>query len=144
MQNLEGAGDQKSEFWKHRIKPYIHNVWPKQLNKKTFNMDAISENFCRLCIAADDEFPEALELLRPWLKPSKYPDNLIQELLRVNICLKFPEAALIYLNCIVGENPFWIRSHLQECLNVIQTTNPKLTFDENFQNLSILVRKLDN
>jgi len=144
VQNLEGAGNQKSEFWKYRIKPYIHNVWPKSLNKNMFNMDAISENFCRLCIAADNEFPEALDLLQPWLRPSKYPDNLIQELLSANICLKFPEAALIYLSCIIGENPLWVRSPLKNCLEIIGAKNPSLLMNEKFHNLSVLVRKLEN
>lgn len=143
VQNLESAGEQKSEFWKNRIEPYFHKIWPKSLNKKLVNMEAISENFCRLCIAADAEFPAAFNLLDSWLMPSKYPENLIQDLLRANICVKFPESSLKFLNCIIGDNILWIKSSLQACLNAIETTNPNLSNDSKFQRLAILVRKLD-
>nr|WP_288120021.1 hypothetical protein [Thiomonas sp.] len=73
---LEGAGDQRADYWTNRVAPYLHAIWPKTRDNIS---PAIAESLGRLCVAAQDAFPEALVLLRAWLQP---PAQLTAEGLR--------------------------------------------------------------
>lgn len=64
-QALEGAADQREQYWKNRIQPFWQYVWPKSRDLATPN---ISESLARLCIAASSEFPAALTAVRDWLR----------------------------------------------------------------------------
>ncbi len=70
---LEEAGGQRSNYWKNRIVPYLNKIWPKARDRKS---PAIAESLGRLCVAAQDNFPEALKMLRGWLQAPPYPDYL--------------------------------------------------------------------
>lgn len=59
---LEGAGEQRVEYWRNRVVPYWRSIWPKSREHRT---PALAETFARLCIAAREAFPEALDELRP-------------------------------------------------------------------------------
>jgi SIR2-like domain len=56
VQVLESAGEQRAESWRNRIKPYIHDIWPKSQQGRTAS---IAEQFARLCVTTSQAFPEA-------------------------------------------------------------------------------------
>ena len=129
---LEGAGEQKDEYWRNRVLPYIKKIWPQSVKR----IDPyISENFGRLCIAAEKVFPSALQELKPWLKPVQYPSYLISELNETNLCKLFPADTLEFLNVIIGKDTRMLTEDLENCLDIIKSTKPQLAKDSRFKRL---------
>jgi hypothetical protein len=134
---LEGAGNQRADYWTNRVAPYINYLWPKS---RDLMSPAIAQVMSRLCVAADDAFPEALETLRAWLKPLAHPDTVVRMLNKSEICVKFPEQALDFLSRVVGEQTQWPPSELHTCLDVIRIAAPELEADIRCEQLRIFLR----
>jgi len=135
---LEGAGDQRADHWKHRILPYLQSIWPKLRVK---NSPAISEKLAMLCVAAQEAFPEAFDVLRHWLQPLEHPDYLVSRLQEARLCETFPDVALAFLNIVISDETQWPPTHLKDCLKDIQTANPQLAADARHQRLIEYLRK---
>lgn len=130
---LEGAGEQREQYWQNRIRPFLHKIWPKSLEKMS---KPIAENMARLAIAADDKFPEALETVLYWLQPfeSSYLLHLLQ---KSNLCSRYPQDALKLLDRIV-DNPEWLPD-LDECLKAISKEWPEAIRDSRYRRLQSLI-----
>ena len=135
---LEGARDQRGEYWRNRLLPFLHNIWPKSRDLIT---PGISQSIARLCVAAAGSFPEALQILRYWLQPVQHSDYLIHLLHEAKLCEQFPEDALTFLDSVVGIDAQWLPRELQQCLNDIQRANPQLGNDARFIRLAELIRR---
>lgn len=139
VQAIKSAGDQRGDYWHNRILPYLHNIWlPKSRDLITL---AISESLARLCVAADESFPEALRILRHWLQPVPFPDFLVHLIHEAKLCNRYPADSLTYLATIIDDNAQWLPRKLQDCLKDIERTNQQLTYDTRFIRLAELVRK---
>lgn len=123
---LEGAGDQSADYWTNRVAPYFQSIWPKSRDRIS---PAISESMGRLCIAAVDVFPDALRTLRHWLQPLQYPDRLIRPLHKADICKRFPEDALVFLDAIISDQCRLLPVDLEACANAIRQSSPALATD---------------
>jgi hypothetical protein len=135
----EGAGDQRQEYWNHRIKPFLKSIWPKSLAKRS---PEISENLARLCIALGGEFPGAFEFLRSKLMPLKHPDYVVSKLHEAGHCCNYPEAALAFLVMVIGDDTSkGPPTNLIDCLNEIQAASPPLADDDRFQKLKDYLRR---
>jgi hypothetical protein len=132
---LEGAIEQRGEYWRNRVLPYLKSVWPKSREVIT---PAISESLSRLCVAAGEAFPEAMEALRHWLQPVEYPDYLVHLLYEVKLCEQFPSDALTFLDALIGQNAQWLPGELKQCLDDIGNANPALSSDPRFIRLTEL------
>ena len=88
-----------------------------------------------LCIAAQDEFPKAVEELRHWLQPPEYPGHLMDKILQTEYCRQFPESALEFLNLTIGESVQGFSDELQNCLDQIQAEEFQLQYDPRFLRL---------
>ena len=135
---LEGAGEQRGEYWRNRVLPYFRSIWPKSRDVIT---PAISESLARLCIAAREAFPNALELLRHWLQPVEHPDYPVHLLFEAKLCVQFPDDTLAFLHTVIGHNAQWLPRELRQCLHEIQHANQALVSDERFIRLSNLLRR---
>ncbi|QOG20574.1 anti-phage defense-associated sirtuin Dsr1 [Bradyrhizobium sp. SEMIA] len=135
---LEGAGDQRTDYWTNRITPYLHAIWPKTRNNGS---PAIAESLGRLCVAAQNRFPDALALLGAWLQSVAHPDLLVHLLHQADLCGKFPGQALEFLDRVIGSEVLWSPSELGACLKTIETASPELTADPRFQRLSAIARR---
>lgn len=135
---LEGAGDQRSDYWTNRVTPYLHAIWPKTRDNIS---PAIAESLGRLCVAAQDAFPEALTLLRAWLQPPAHPDYLVHRLHEAGLCGKFPEQALDFLSLVIGDQIQWPPSDLGPCLDAIRSATPELGTDQRFEQLMAYLRQ---
>ncbi len=134
---LEGAGDRRNEYWKNRARPYLQKIWPQSRERRTF---AISEALGRVCIAAGDSFPKAMETLRDWLQPLCYPDRLAGDLLHAGLCQQFPGEALDFLNSIFREGLEVGSQYLTNCLEKISAADANLEDDSKFRRLRDLAR----
>ena len=133
---LESAGEQREEYWKNRVQLYIKAIWPNSNVGKT---QMISQSFAELCIAARKEFPDAVKLLRHWLQPLE--DH--HELCVASLCGQFPEAALTFLDLIIGEGFQWLSGELNNYLNEVGNTEPRLANDQRFTRLRDLARQAE-
>lgn len=136
-QALEGAADQREEYWKNRVQPFWQDVWPKSRDLPT---PSISESLARLSIAAGSEFPAALAAVSDWLRPIEHPYYVIHRLQKSGLCSRFPIDALALLAAIVTDQP-WGASELEQCLDLIAQANPRLTNDPRYQRLHEYVRR---
>ena len=134
---LEGAGDQRTDFWINRVTPYLRTIWPRTRDNIS---PAIAESLGRLCVAAQDAFPEALALLHAWLQPPAHPDYLVHRLHDAGLCGRFPKQALDFLRLVIGDQTQWPPSDLGACLEAIQATEPDLAADQSFEQLMEYLR----
>lgn len=134
---LEGASDQRADYWTNRVAPYLHAIWPKTRDR---NSPAIAASLGLLCIAAQDAFPEALARLRAWLQPSAHPDYLVHRLHEAGLCSMFPEQALEFLSLVIGDRTQWPSSKLGACLDEMQTAAPELAADQRFEQMRAYLR----
>lgn len=135
---LEVAGEQRADYWTNRVAPYLHAIWPKTRDNVS---PAIAEILGRLCVAAQDAFPQALVLLRAWLQPPTHPDYLVHRLHEASLCGKFPEQALDFLSLVIGDQTQWPPKDLGACLDAIHIAAPKLEADRRFERLMAYLRQ---
>lgn len=125
---VEGAGDQRADYWTNRVVPYLHAIWPKTRDNIS---SEIAESLCRLCIAAHDAFPEALSLLRAWLQPIEHPNYVVHLLNESGLCRRFPAEALLLLNAVIADQQ-WAPRELGLCLDEIVQTAPQVAQDASY------------
>jgi len=135
---LEGAGEQRADYWTNRVAPYLHAIWPKTRDNLS---PGIAESLGRLCVAAQEAFPEALALLRAWLQPPGHPDFLVNRLHEAGLCVRFPEQALDFLSLVISDQTQWPPSDLAACLEAIRADAPKLEIDQRLQQLLAYLRR---
>lgn len=136
-QALEGAGDQREDYWRNRAQPFWQQIWPKSRKLAT---PRIAESLTRLVIASRNEFPSALQTVQGWLQRLEHPDYVVGLLAESRICSKFPKDALLLLSLIITDQE-WVPRDLDNCLNQIANSDPKLTQDRKFTQLKEYSRK---
>lgn len=130
-QALEGSADQRGNYWENRVQPFLKNIWPKSRSLLT---PQIAESFARLIIAAGSRFPDALTALKGWLQPIESPHYIVHLLDESELCKRFPERALNFLDTVIVD-PTWTLRKLGKCLNDIKQTAPNLTQDVRYMRL---------
>lgn len=136
-QALEGAGDQREEYWKNRVYPFWHRAWPKSRDLAT---SGIADSLARLCIAANLEFVAALDAVEDWLCPIEHPHYVLDLLSESQLCSRFPSDALRLLDKII-ETQSWISQELERCLQQISAAMPSLISDTRYQRLIVHARR---
>ena len=138
VRSLEGAADQRAEYWTNRVSQYLRIIWPNLRDTAT---SSIAESFARLCVAAGDALPQALAQLRPWLQQVAQPDQLVHVLHEGDLCGRFPAETLELLQVAIGEGIQWIPLHLEDCLDAISKAEPALEEDARYVRLLDLLRQ---
>lgn len=131
MRDVEGAGEQRDDYWKNRVQPFWHDVWPKARDLAT---SSIAESLIRLCIAAGAEFPSALTAVQDWLQSIEHSHYVVHRLFESGLCKRFPDDALQLLNAVIDDQQ-WAPRELVECLYEIVEAAPELAQDARFQRL---------
>ena len=134
---IDGAGEQRADYWRNRAAPYLRSIWPKTPDAIT---ETVSENFVRASIAAGDAFPEALEQIRGWLQPLQYPGRIAHALHEASLDTRCREPALELLHRIVGDEARGTFHHLAACLRAMRAADPQLDHDHRFQRLVEILR----
>jgi hypothetical protein len=136
---LEGALNQRNEYWSNRLLPYFKNIWPKSRELIT---PTISKSFAHLCVAAGDIFPEVFLYLKHWLQQVQYPSHLVHLLYTAKICEQFPDDALSFLDAIIGDDTQSLPRELQQCLDAIEQADSQLANNTRFSRLAELFRRI--
>lgn len=137
---LEGAGEQREDYWTHRAHPFWQQVWPKSLELASGGM---AGSLARLCIATGNEFPAAMAALGDWLRPIDHPSNAVHLLHKSGLPARFPGPALRLLAAILADPP-WVPRELGDCLQVIAQAMPVLQQNHHYQRLIGYVRRGGN
>ncbi len=149
VRGIEGAGKRRANYWTNRVAPYMREIWPKTRDKISPD---VTNNLGCVCIAAQEAFPEAFDLLKHWLQPTTDPSGyhahyhyaLLQKLHKTKICSQFPEQALAFLDLVMPKQQCWIPRELGACLEAIQTSKPELERDVKYQRLMVRVRQQED
>ncbi len=136
-QALEGAGDQREDYWENRIQPFWQEIWPKSRNLAT---PQIAESLTRLVISAQSKFPSALTKIQNWLQPIKHPHYVVLKLHSSGLCSQFPAESLLLLSSIINDQQ-WLPDELGKCLDEIKRTAPQLAQDVQYQRLRDNIRR---
>lgn len=136
-QLVGSAGDQRADYWKNRVSPFLRKIWPKSRDRMT---SQLSGSMAVLCIAADEAFPQAFLELKPWLQQQRSPFFPVYQLKESDLCRRFPGPALAFLDAIIGDDRDHSLIDLRECIVAIKDTDPKLTKDDRLKRLEDIVR----
>ncbi|MBN6727510.1 anti-phage defense-associated sirtuin Dsr1 [Burkholderia multivorans] len=131
LQALEGAADQREDYWKNRIQPFWQHVWPKSRSLAT---PRIAESLTRLIIAARAEFPAALAAVQDWLQPIEHPHYVIHLLHESGLGARFPTDVLHLLDAVIADQQLSPRE-LAKCLDAILQAAPRLEQDVRYRRL---------
>jgi len=131
VQAIEAAGEQREEYWRNRIQPFWHDIWPKS---RDLASNSIAESLALLAIAARGEFPNVLPIVIDWVSPIERPDFVLHKLYDSKLAERFPQDALRLLDAAIDNQP-WVPSKLGECLNAIKQASPELLQDHRYQRL---------
>lgn len=137
FQALEGAADQREDYWKNRVQPFWQQVWPKARDLAT---PRIAESLTRLIIAARGEFPAALAAVQDWLKPIEHPHYVVYLLHESGLCTRFPVDALRLLDAVIADQQ-WSPHELGQCLDGIAQAAPQLAQDASYLRLQEYSRR---
>ena len=80
------------EDWRLRIAPLFERVWPKE---REFRDSSLTRSMIDLTIRAGDEFPKALELLRPYIVPHDGGYASLHSIVSSEAPEKFPHETLM-------------------------------------------------
>ena len=136
LQALEGAADQREDYWKNRVQPFWHEVWPKSRDMAT---PRIADSLTRLVIAARGEFPAAVDAVQDWLQPVEHPDYLLHLLHESGLCRAFASVALMLLNALIRDQQ-WVPVELSQCLDDIGEAVTDLEQDARYLRLREIAR----
>jgi hypothetical protein len=136
-QALEGAADQREDYWKNRVQPFWQHVWPKSRELAT---QRIAESLTRLIIAAGSEFPVALAAMQDWLQPIEHPHYVVHLLHESGLCSRYPADALHLLDAVIADQQ-WAPRELGQCLDEIEQAAPQLVQDVQYQRLREYFRR---
>lgn len=130
-QAVEGAADQREDYWKNRAQPFWQQIWPKSRDLATRR---IAESLTRLVIAARGELPAALAAVQDWLQPIEHPDYVVHLLHGSGLCSRYPADALSLLNAVIADQQ-WGPRELGQCLDQIAQAAPNLAQDARYRRL---------
>lgn len=130
-QALEGAADQREDYWRNRAQPFWQQIWPKSRDLATRR---IAESLTRMVIAARGEFPSALAAVREWLQPIEHPYYVVHLLHESGLCSRYSADALSLLNAVIADQQ-WGPRELGQCLDQIVQAAPNLAQDARYLRL---------
>lgn len=136
-QALEGAADQREDYWINRVQPFWQQIWPKSRDLATRR---IAESLARLVIAARGELPAALAAVQDWLQPIEHPDYVVHLLHDSGLCSRYPADALSLLNAVIADQQ-WAPRELGNCLDQIAQSAPNLAQDSRYLKLREYFRR---
>ena len=136
-QALEGAADQREDFWKNRAQLFWQRIWPKSRDLAT---PRIAESLTRLAIAARGEFPAAVAAVQDWLQPIEHPHYVIHRLNESGLCSRYPLDALSLLDAVIVDQQ-WGPRELGQCLDQIVQIAPNLVQDARYLRLHEYARR---
>lgn len=128
--------DQTEEYWKRNIDIFWKEVWPKSKDRMSLK---IAESVAEIIILYDDDFANSFANLKYWLKPLKFPYRILDDLVKSQICEKYPLEVLDFISLIIDKEDIYSLDKLQKCLKLIAQSNSEVVNDSKYVDLLNLV-----
>lgn len=136
LRALEGAAEQREDYWENRVLPFWRNLWPKSRDLIT---PQLAETLSLICIATRNAFPSSLAEVKDWLQPLEFPNHIVTMLYNNQLCSQFPADALTLLASIIVDQQ-WCPKELGKCLDEIRQHVPNLAEDQRYVKLREYLR----
>ena len=89
------------DAWRVIYGPFFEIIWPRE---HVFRDACLTHEFIALAVSAGDEFPEALDQLRPYIVPFVRGYGNLHSIVRSELPEKFPRETLSLLRLLCGRN----------------------------------------
>ena len=138
MLSMLGRGldpvESRTDYFRNRVLPFLRSLWPKTTDKLT---PGVSEGFARLCLVAEDAFPDVLGEVRSYLTAAgdRAPGQLLYSLEQKAYAGKYPAETLEFLGLVLAQASGVMPQHLPACLRAIRTARPDLEETKTFKAL---------
>lgn len=114
--------------WRAFVKPFLCEAWPKQL---IYKGEMSSRAFASLLAESGEDFPDAVKVILPLLRPVSHLDMFAHYLMRDeddkhDYAKKFPGATLSVLGALIDENKPTVPYELPKVLDTIAEIDPAL------------------
>lgn len=131
-QLLGGKSEDRAEYWKKRVKPYLQSIWPQSNDE---HEELVYARLAEVLVSAGDQFPDAVVTFKHWLKPLSEYTYVVTLLQEAGHCKATPEYALKFLNGVVNTSYAWVPTDLGNCLKEISEAKEALQDDWRFLSL---------
>ena len=138
---LQGAGDQKAEYLKNRIIPFMKRFWPSKPEART---PETFRYFAQICAISSSELFSAFECFIDHMGKTDDFEYLLRLLSEGGSASDHPSEVLQILDAVIPEQVLYLPDELQSLLNAIQVARPDLTGSSQFVRLSILSQQHEN
>jgi hypothetical protein len=112
----ESAGSQAGTYWLQKVKPFWKDYWPKDATAKS---DRTGVMLALLCVAARDQFPDAVDKLMPWMDTIKNPHSIIHSLAKTELPAAHSSTTVNFLYALLKDVEY-APYRLKELLEKIQ------------------------
>lgn len=123
---------------------FFREVWPKETTCQT---SVTSRSLVDIAVAADDQFPDAIDAVLEFMRPTKNLDTLIyrwkrgREEDRPSIAEAFPQATIKSLSRLVEDDPAALPYDLDNILRVTAEADPMLRSTPEWRRLDDLSKR---
>ena len=128
------ADERREDYFNNRVLPFLRRLWPKTTDRVT---PGVSAGFARLCLVAEDAFPEVLQQVRGYLTGTsqRAPGYLLRSLNGKGYAERFPVETLEFLGLVHEQTSVVPSEDLRTCLRTIRTAQPGLEETPRFKAL---------
>ena len=126
--------ERREDYFRNRVLPFLQRVWPKTTDRLTAG---VSAGFARLCLVADDAFPQVLGAVRDYLKAGarRAPGYVLLSFKDKGYADRFPAEALEFLDLVLVPGAGVVPEDLRSSLRAIRAARPDLAETTRFQSL---------
>lgn len=131
---LARAGD-KAASWKQETRPFLKKAWPRQLRYQTSSTSAV---LLQIVEKVDDDFPDAVSVLTPFLRPVENFDTFAYRLSSDDpdgrdYVSRYPRETLALFDRVIG--PATSHWDLGQLLERMVEAEPNLRHDDRWRRL---------
>jgi hypothetical protein len=137
----------KSEHvWQSFGKEFLLNAWPRE---RRFQTGSTSSHLSEAARASDEDFPEAVKALLPFLVPVEHPDVLLHDVSNESspedadkkLLRRFPEAFLALIDRLIGRDSLSPAYGLAAALHALAESAPPLRQDPRWRRLNDIANR---
>ncbi|MDE0040040.1 MAG: SIR2 family protein [Gammaproteobacteria bacterium] len=131
------ADERREDYFQNRVLPFLRRLWPKTTDKLT---PGIAAGFARLCLVAEDAFPEVFRAVRGYLSGAgqRAPGYVVRSFIEKGYAGRFPEEALEFLHLVLEGASGVLPEDLRACLRAMGRAQPELGNAASFKALARL------
>jgi hypothetical protein len=132
--------------WDAFGREFLLNAWPRE---RRFQTSSTSTHLAEAARAADEQFPEAIDAVLPFLVPMEHPDVLLHDMAddssaenaEQKMLQRFPESFLALIDRIIGRDSLSPAYGLGAALHALAECAPALRQDPRWRRLNDMANR---